>query len=38
MRTDRINVAVKKILGKGVKRILVKCLFPFRREFFSNSY
>ena len=33
MRTDKLNLAVKSILGDGVKKILIKVLFPWRNNF-----
>lgn len=33
MRIDRINLALKKIMGDSTKKILVKVLFPFRNRF-----
>ena len=33
MRTDKLNLAVKSVLGDGVKKLLVKVLFPWRNNF-----
>lgn len=34
MRTDKLNLAVKSVLGDGVKKLLVKVLFPWRKQFY----
>lgn len=33
MRTDKLNLAIKKVLGESSKKMLTKCLFPFRNDF-----
>ena len=33
MRTDKINLQIKQILGDGTKRNIAKALFPFRNHF-----
>lgn len=41
MRTDKLNLKIKSILGKNAKKILVKIMFPMRNSFilfnFSNK-
>lgn len=33
MRTDKINIIIKKHMNKTVKIIVIKCLYPFRNSF-----
>lgn len=33
MRTDKLNLAIKKVMGESSKKILMKLLFPFRNNF-----
>lgn len=33
MRTGKFNIKIKKILGDGTKKIIVKLIFPFRNRF-----
>lgn len=33
MRTDKLNLKIKKVLGDNTKKILIKLLFPFRNNF-----
>ena len=33
MRTDKLNLAIKKVMGESSKKVLMKLLFPFRNNF-----
>lgn len=33
MRTDKLNLAIKKVMGESSKKVLTKLLFPFRNNF-----
>ena len=33
MRTDKLNLAIKRVLGEKTKKILIHLLYPFRNNF-----